>query len=96
MFNNRYPALARQNKIQGDVAVSFVVNYDGSISDIMRLKDIGCGCGAEVLRVIGLMPKWGPGIVDGRPVRVKFTLPVRFRLEGPAPKKKRGLFGRRG
>ncbi len=94
--NIQYPSLARQNNIQGNVAAQFVVNRDGSISNIIILKDIGGGCGAEVVRVLSAMPKWGPGIVDGRPVRVKFTLPVRFRLEGPAPKKKRGLFGRRG
>ena len=93
--NIRYPALARKNNIQGFVAVSFVVNRDGSLSDIIRLKDIGCGCGAEVLRVLGLMPNWSPGMVDGKPVKVRFVLPVKFRLEGPTPKKKRGLFGRR-
>jgi TonB family protein len=94
--NIRYPTLARNNNIQGNVAVAFVVNRDGSISDITILKDIGAGCGREVVRVIQTMPQWLPGRAEGRTVKVKYTLPVRFRLEGAEkPKKKRGLFGKR-
>lgn len=79
--NIKYPALARENNIQGNVAVSFVVGKDGSVSDIQVLKDIGGGCGKEAIRVLQSMPKWSPGEANGHPVKVKFTLPVRFRLE---------------
>jgi protein TonB len=58
-----------------------VVGKDGSISDVKILKDPGGGCGKEAVRVVGLMPKWTPGEANGNPVKVKFTLPVRFRLE---------------
>ena len=79
--NISYPAIARENNIQGTVALSFVVNKDGSISGITVLKDPGGGCGKEAVRVVGQMPKWTPGEANGNPVKVKFTLPVRFRLE---------------
>jgi periplasmic protein TonB len=79
--NIKYPPLARENNIQGKVALTFVVNKDGSISDVSVLKDIGGGCGKEALRVVGSMPKWVPGEANGNPVKVRFTLPVQFRLE---------------
>ena len=79
--NIKYPALARENNIQGNVVLSFVVGKDGSVSDIQILKDIGGGCGKEAIRVVQAMPKWSPGEANGHPVKVKFTLPVRFRLE---------------
>lgn len=79
--NISYPAIARENNIQGTAALSFVVNKDGSISSVTILKDPGGGCGKEAVRVVGMMPKWAPGEANGNPVKVKFTLPVRFRLE---------------
>ena len=79
--NIKYPALARENNIQGNCAIAFVVGKDGSVSDIQILKDIGGGCGKEAIRVVNSMPKWSPGEANGHPVKVKFTLPVRFRLE---------------
>jgi len=79
--NIKYPALARENNIQGNCAIAFVVNKDGSVSDIQILKDIGGGCGKEAIRVVQTMPKWSPGEANGHAVKVKFTLPVRFRLE---------------
>lgn len=85
----QYPELARANNIQGTVAATFVVNKDGSVSDAFIIKDIGGGCGLEVLRVLSFMPAWIPGEADGQPVKVRFTLPVRFRLEGDTKKKKR-------
>lgn len=87
--NITYPNVARTYNIQGTVAATFVVNIDGSISDAAIVKDIGGGCGEEVLRVLSLMPNWLPGEVDGQPVRVRFTLPVRFRLEVGKPKRKK-------
>ncbi len=80
--NIQYPAIARENGVSGLVVLSFVVEKDGSISNINILRDIGAGCGDEASRVVSLMPKWNPGKQRGRPVRVQFTLPVRFKLEG--------------
>jgi TonB family protein len=83
--NIRYPALARENNIQGTVVLSFVIDKDGSANNISVLRDPGGGCGKEAARVVSLMPRWTPGQANGKPVRVKYTLPVRFRLEDDAP-----------
>ncbi|MEI6408860.1 MAG: TonB family protein [Bacteroidota bacterium] len=77
----QYPALAKENNIQGVVALTFVVNKDGSISDVQVVKDIGGGCGKEAVRVVKAMPKWSAGEANGHAVKVRFTLPVRFRLD---------------
>jgi periplasmic protein TonB len=80
--NIKYPAIAKENNIQGTVALSFVVEKDGSLSNIKILKDPGGGCGKEAVRVLESMPRWTPGeAAGGNKVKVKFTLPVRFRLE---------------
>jgi periplasmic protein TonB len=79
--NIKYPALARENNIQGKVTLTFVVNKDGSISDVSVLRDVGGGCGKEAVRVVGNMPRWLPGEANGNPVKVRFTLPVQFKLE---------------
>ncbi len=75
-----YPTLAKKNKIQGRVFVTFVVDVDGSITNIKVLRDIGGGCGAEAVRVVKLMPKWIPGKQRGKPVRVQYNLPIQFTL----------------
>lgn len=80
--NIEYPAMARESNIEGVVALTFVVGKDGSINDIQVLKDIGGGCGKEALRVVKAMPKWTPGEANGHAVKVRFTLPVRFKLQG--------------
>lgn len=87
--NIQYPTLARENGIQGIVALTFIVEIDGSISTVNILRDIGGGCGLESARVVEAMPNWKPGIYDGFPVRVRFTLPVRFKLEDSVPKKEK-------
>ena len=79
--NIRYPDFAKENQIKGTCALEFVVEKDGSITDIKILKDIGGGCGDEAVRVVKSMPKWAPGKQRGKAVRVKFTLPVQFRLQ---------------
>jgi protein TonB len=79
--NIKYPPLARENNIQGTVALTFVVGKSGQVTDIQIVKDIGGGCGKEAVRVVQSMPKWNPGEANGNPVKVRFTLPVRFRLE---------------
>lgn len=76
-----YPAMARENNIQGIVALSFVIGKNGSISDVTVLKDIGGGCAKEAVRVVQGMPSWSPGEANGHPVKVRFVLPVRFQLQ---------------
>lgn len=76
----RYPEIARQNEIEGTVYIKFIIEKDGSINNAIILRDIGGGCGEEALRVVNLMPKWTPGKQWGWPVRVQFTLPVKFKL----------------
>ncbi len=79
--NMRYPALARAQMIQGRVYLSFVVEKDGTVTNIQLLRGIGGGCDEEALRVVGLMPAWKPGRQNGKPVRVVYNLPVRFSLQ---------------
>ncbi len=78
--NLRYPALAKENGIQGKVFVQFVVQKDGNLDDMKVLREPGSGLGDEALRVLAESPKWIPGAQNGRPVKVQFTLPVNFRL----------------
>lgn len=75
-----YPKSARRKGIQGTVFATFVIERDGSITDVRVLRGIGGGCDEEVVRVIQNMPKWKPGIHKGKPVRVQFNMPVRFTL----------------
>jgi protein TonB len=75
-----YPDVAVENNIQGTVVVSFIVEADGSITDIKVLRGLGGGCNEEAKRVISLMPNWKPGIQSGRKVRVSLALAVRFQL----------------
>lgn len=83
--NVRYPFEARNQDISGTVVVSFIVEKDGTISDSKVIKDIGGGCGNEVLRIVNAMNdvfiRWRPGMTAGIPVRTRFNLPVKFRLE---------------
>lgn len=76
-----YPQVAIDNGIRGIVPVSFVINPDGSVSDVTVLNDIGGGCGKEAMRVVKQMPKWSPGEANGKAVRVRQVLPVHFRLD---------------
>lgn len=79
--NIKYPQVAKETGIQGTVIVKFVVEKDGSISDVQLLKTIGGGCDEEAVRVVKAMPKWKVGKQNGEPVRVYFTLPIKFTLE---------------
>jgi TonB family protein len=76
----QYPDFARDNNIQGKVYVQFVVNKDGSISDVKVMRGIGGGCDEEAVRAIKTLPKWKPGEQRGKPVRTRFILPVSFHL----------------
>lgn len=77
----KYPALARDNNVSGKVSVEFVINEDGSISNVRVLKGIGGGCDEEAMRVVSHMPKWIPGKSNGRNVKVYYILPIHFMLE---------------
>ena len=77
----RYPQIAIENNIQGRVMVQFVVNTDGSIVDVVVIRGQDPLLDREALRVVGQMPSWTPGKQGTRPVRVRFTIPVIFRLE---------------
>lgn len=79
--NLNYPRAAASAGVSGRVYVSFVVNTDGSLTDIHVLKGIGFGCDEEAIRVMQKMPYWKPGKQSGRAVRVKFNLPIAFTLE---------------
>jgi protein TonB len=78
--NLKYPSAAIDQNIQGTVYVSFVVETDGSITNVTLKRDIGGGCGEEAMRVVKLMPKWNPGKQKGKFVRVQFILPIKFIL----------------
>jgi len=78
--NIQYPQFAKESGISGSVIVSFVVEKNGSISDIKIIKGLGSDCDDEVIRVINLMKKWKPGKQNGKAVRVQYNLPVKFTL----------------
>lgn len=78
--NIKYPEAAIKNKVQGTVFISFIVEKDGSLSDIKIDRKLGSGTDEEAVRVIGLTSKWNPGIDKGKPVRVKYNIPVKFSL----------------
>ena len=78
--NIHYPAEAKAEKIQGTVFVSFVIEKDGSVSNIKVLRDIGSGCSEEAIRVVQAMPKWKPARQRGKRVRAQYTLPIKFKL----------------
>lgn len=79
--NIKYPETARENGIEGTVYIEFVIAKDGSVTNVKVLRGIGGGCNEEGLRVINAMPKWKPGRLQGYPVMVKYTLPIKFKLE---------------
>lgn len=79
--NIKYPTIAQENGTQGRVVVQFVVNKDGSIVDATVLRGVDPYLDKEAIRVINSMPKWKPGMQRGKPVRVKYTVPVMFRLQ---------------
>lgn len=80
--NVKYPVIAQENGIQGRVICQFVVNKDGSIVDIEVVRSGGDpSLDKEAVRVVKSMPKWKPGKQRGKPVRVKFTVPINFKLQ---------------
>lgn len=79
--NMHYPRLAQETHISGKVYIGFIVEKDGSISNVSILKDIGGGCGEEAARVVKMMPRWSPGKQRDKAVRVTMSMPVEFRLQ---------------
>ena len=88
--NVKYPTKAQEAGKQGRVIVQFIVQKDGSLSDLHVLRPVDPWLDAEAIRVIGSMPKWKPGMQDGQAVAVKYTLPVTFALEGSKHKPQAG------
>lgn len=78
--NIKYPIVMMEKKIQGRVIAQFIVNKDGSISDIKIIRSIHPLADKEALRVISLMPNWKPGIQEDEPVSVKYTFPIKFKM----------------
>lgn len=79
--NIKYPTISQENGVQGRVIVQFVVNTDGSIVDAVVARGVDPYLDKEALRVVSMMPKWTPGKQRGKAVRVRYTLPVMFRLQ---------------
>ena len=78
--NTHYPEIAELNRIEGRVIVTFVVERDGSITDVKVAKSVDPSLDKEAVRVVKSMPKWKSGKQNGEAVRVKFTVPITFRL----------------
>ena len=79
--NTKYPVVAQENGVQGRVIVSFVVERDGSITDVKVVRSVDPSLDREASRVVKSMPRWSPGKQNGSTVRVKYTVPVVFRLQ---------------
>ena len=95
--NIKYPVAAQEAKIEGRVIVQFVIERDGSVSDVKVMRGVNSELDAEAIRVVSMMPKWIPGKQRGKAVAVKYTMPIMFRLQTPEPKKEEAsqtlLFG---
>ncbi len=86
--NVKYPAEAKANKVQGKVFLSFIVETDGELSDIKVDRKLGSGTDEEAIRVLKASPKWTPGMLNGKPVRVKYNIPITFALPADSLKVK--------
>ncbi len=78
--NLRYPSMAQDNEIQGKVYINFVVEKDGSITDVTVVKGIGYGCDEEAVRVLKKSPKWKAGLQNNQAVRVRYSMPIGYVL----------------
>ncbi len=85
--NMQYPEEAQKDNAQGRVIVSFIVNKDGSIDEVKVMKSIHPALDEEAVRVVKSMPKWTPGKKEGKPVRVRYSLPISFRMAVPETEK---------
>lgn len=78
--NLRYPATAQRQKVQGKVVVQFIINKDGTLANLEVVKSLSPDCDREALRVMRMMPKWKPGVQDGKPCRTMVCIPIVFKL----------------
>ena len=78
--NLKYPQSAQQMKVKGRVVAEFIVNKDGSVTDLQLVEHLNMACDNEVLRVLKMMPKWEPGVMNAKPCRTKVCIPVVFNL----------------
>ena len=78
--NLKYPAGAEQRKQQGKVLAEFIVNIDGSVTDVRIIKSLAADCDQEALRVLRMMPRWKPGIQNDRPCRTQVCIPIIFKM----------------
>jgi TonB family protein len=85
----QYPPLAVSSRVSGTVFVGFLVEPDGSVGAVEVLKEIGYGCDEEALRVIMTMPAWKPATLSGKPIAIRYSLPVRFILNEPKRRNRR-------
>ncbi|NPD93190.1 energy transducer TonB [Xylanibacter muris] len=76
----RYPRQAREDKLQGTVLATFIINEDGKVSDIKIARSLSPDCDREVLRVLRMMPEWTPGVQNDKPCRTKVCIPIVFRM----------------
>jgi protein TonB len=77
----KYPPIATENGIEGRVAIRFVVSNKGDVTNVEILKGLDPSCDKEAMRVIRSMPRWIPGMQNGRKVAVYYTLPISYRLQ---------------
>lgn len=77
----KYPAIARENGIEGMVVIQFLIDKKGKILNAKVVREIGGGCGKEALRIVNEMPAWSPGKQRNEPVKVLFNLPIKFQLD---------------
>ncbi len=82
-MNIEYPRKARENGVEGTVFVGFVVDIDGSLDMVSVKRGVSKELDAESVRVVKSMPKWKPGLIEGEPIRVAYTLPIKFKFENP-------------
>ena len=76
--NLKYPTTAQNQRVQGRVVAEFIINKDGSVSDLQLVEHLNLACDNEVLRVLRMMPKWEPGVMNAKPCRTKVCIPVVF------------------
>jgi periplasmic protein TonB len=88
-LNLRYPTRALEEGIEGEVLIGFVIDVEGTVTDIKILKGIGHGCDEEAIRVVRGMPQWKPAQIKGKVVKVAYRLPVVFELPSSAERTKR-------
>ncbi len=79
--NIKYPAIARESGIEGTVYVEFTIGKYGSVTNVVATRKVDGGCTEEAIRVINAMPNWIPGRHEGKPVNVKYTIPIKFKFQ---------------